>query len=240
MKRVFKTIRRVALGLILSFAALVGGDFGIRMLSQESTPLSPEQIEKAKTVFGNSIDYSKVRVAFGKVSYFQPQGTVVVIGNTIHYPPLDPPPEVTETNDGKKDPENKPDKPSAPVITFGYTPKIRAESDLFIHEMTHIWQNQHNIKGTGVTGAVTLWAKNFFSSSEENVYAYTLDSTKTLVDYNIEQQAEIVAVYSTMKKNIAEHPDLPVPAEYALLKKTVEQYIPPAKINKKSGAKPGA
>lgn len=227
MKRVFKIIRRVTLGLVLSFAAFVGGDFGIRTAMQEKQPLTPEQVEKAQAVFGNTIDYSKVRVAFGRVSCFQPEGTTVVIGNTIYFPPPVPihVPEVT------------PEK--APTIAFGYTPKISAASDLFIHEMTHIWQNQNNIKGTGVSGAVTLWAKNLFSSEEENVYAYTLDSTKALTDYNLEQQAEIVAVYSTMKRSIAAHPELPAPKEWPLLKKTVEQYIPPAKPAKKSGLKPG-
>jgi hypothetical protein len=233
MKRVFKIIRRVTLGLVLSFAAFAGIDMGARLLSQKGDPLSPEQIKKAETVFGNSIDYSKVRIAFGKVSYFQSPSTVVVIGNTIHYPP---PPEPKEAKDDKKNPENKPSEPKTPVITIGYAPTPKAESDMFIHEMTHVWQNQHNIKGTGVTGAVMLWAKNLFSSAHENIYSYTLDSTKTLADYNIEQQAEIVATYSAMKKNVARHPDRAPPAEYALLKKTVEQYIPPAKPHKKTAA----
>ncbi|MCE9508089.1 MAG: hypothetical protein K8R48_07230 [Alphaproteobacteria bacterium] len=236
MKRVFKIIRRVTLGLVLSFAAFAGIDMGVRLLSQESKPLSADQEKKAKAVFGNTIDYSKVRIAFGKVSYFQSPGTVVVIGNTIHYPP---PPEPKKTKDDKKNPDSKPSEPKPPVITIGYAPTPKAESDLFIHEMTHVWQNQHNIKGTGVTGAVTLWAKNLFSSQHENIYSYTLDSKKTLVDYNIEQQAEIVATYSAMKKNIARHPDRAVPREWALLKKTVEQYIPPAKPHKKPAVRPG-
>jgi len=234
MKRVFKIIRRVTLGLILSFVSAAGIDMGVRMLSQESKPLTPDQEKKAKAVFGNTIDYSKVRIAFGKVSYFQSPGIVVVIGNTIHYPP---PPEPKKTDDGKKVPENK---PSPPIITIGYKqPAPKEANDLFIHEMTHIWQNQHNVRGTGVSGAVMLWAKNLFSPSQESVYAYKLDSAKTLVDYNIEQQAEIVATYSAMKKNIARHPDQPPPKEWSLLKKTVEQYIPPAKPHKKPAARPG-
>ena len=232
MKRILKIVRKIVLGAVLAFAAFAGGDMAVRRLSRESVPLTPEQTEKAEAVFGNTIDYSKVRIAFCKVSYFQSPGTVVVIGNTIHYPP---PPEPEKTNDNKKDKE---DKPSAPLVTIGYSqPAPKAESDLFIHEMAHIWQNQHNIKGTGVSGAVILWAKGLFSSSAKDVYAYKLDENKTLLDYNIEQQAEIVEAYAVMKKNLALHPDQPPPKDYAVLRKIVEQYI---KSAASSGKKPAA
>jgi hypothetical protein len=238
MRRILKIVRKVVLGAILTFAAFAGGDFGIRMLTQDSSPLTADQIKKAKAVFGNTIDYSKVRIAFGRISYFQPPNTSVTIGNTIHYPPPDPPPETKKTNDNKKAPENK---PSAPLITIGYSqPDMKKESDLFIHEMSHVWQNQNNIKGTGITGAVVLWAKGMLSSSSRNVYAYTLDSTKTLTDYNIEQQAKIIEDYAIMKRNMAKHPDQPPPKEYATLKRIVEQYIPPAKPHKKPAARPSA
>jgi hypothetical protein len=232
MKRFFKIVRKVVLGAVLAFAAFAGGDFAVRMLTQDSKPLTPEQIKKAKTVFGNNLDYSKVRIAFGKISYFESPKTVVVIGNTIHYPPKDPPP------DPQKTPEQT--KPRAPLITIGYSqPSPKAESDLFMHEMTHVWQNQHDIKGTGIAGAVMLWAKGLLSHTANNVYAYKLDKTKTLTDYNIEQQAEIVGTYYTLKRNALLHPDQPLPKDYALLKKTVEQYIPPAAPHRKSGAKAG-
>jgi hypothetical protein len=229
MKRIFKIVRKTVLGLVLAFAAFAGGDFAVRMLTQKSAPLTDEQREKAEAVFGNTLDYSKVRIAFGRISYFQPPGSIVTIGNTIHYPPAEP----KKTAD-KAVPEAP--KPPAPIITFGYSqPTMNDESDTFIHEMTHIWQNQHNIKGTGISGAVMLWAKGFLSSSSKNVYAYTLDSTKTLEDYNIEQQAKIVEAYSVIKKDMVLYPNLPVPEKYALLKKIVEKYIPPAAPDKKPG-----
>jgi Zn-dependent peptidase ImmA (M78 family) len=58
---------------------------------------------------------------------------------------------------------------------------------LFIHEMTHVWQHQ--------TGVPVAWRGIF-----EREYEYTLDTSKTLNEYSLEQQAQIVADYFLLKK----------------------------------------
>lgn len=58
----------------------------------------------------------------------------------------------------------------------------------FIHEMTHVWQYQMGMN-VRTRGAMS-WAAN---------YEYSLPDYKTLADFNMEQQAGIVADYFTLE-----------------------------------------
>jgi hypothetical protein len=60
---------------------------------------------------------------------------------------------------------------------------------IFFHEMTHVWQYYH--KQNVIISAIEIFVKGHYRDS----YKYTLSSEKRFRDFNIEQQAAIVADY---------------------------------------------
>jgi hypothetical protein len=81
-------------------------------------PLTPGEIALARTMFGETIDYARVRIVRGKWAFFQPRGTVMAPCGNIHFHP-----------EGLLYQE---DFAAAPL----------GDQGLFIHEMTHVWQAQ--------------------------------------------------------------------------------------------------
>jgi hypothetical protein len=81
-------------------------------------PLTPGEIALARSVFGDAIDYSKVRMVRRKWWWFQPKATAMAPTGNIHFHPH-----------GKLWSED-----------FAAEPLQR--QGLFIHEMTHVWQSQ--------------------------------------------------------------------------------------------------
>jgi hypothetical protein len=81
-------------------------------------PLTPGEIALARSVFGDAIDFSKVRMVRRKWWWFQPKGTAMAPTGNIHFHPH-----------GKLWSED-----------FAAEPLHR--QGLFIHEMTHVWQSQ--------------------------------------------------------------------------------------------------
>ena len=65
------------------------------------------------------------------------------------------------------------------------------QKSIFIHELTHVWQHYHGVNV--VKSAVLLFVR--CRCRYKNAYAYSLSTRKTFAQYNIEQQAEIVADY---------------------------------------------
>ena len=80
--------------------------------------LTSGEIELARSVFGNAIDYSKVRVIRGKWWPFHPRRAAMAPMGHIHFHPED---------GGWSD-----DFASEPL----------GRQAFFIHEMTHVWQAQ--------------------------------------------------------------------------------------------------
>lgn len=84
-----------------------------------------------------------------------------------------------------------------PALTTGNTisfPKGFDESNkkaqaLIVHEMTHVWQYQNH-------GIDYLPRALFEEITEPNPYTVHYDVSKHLLDYDVEEQAEIVAEYS--------------------------------------------
>ena len=81
-------------------------------------PLTPGEIALARTVFGDAIDYPRVRMINGKWWPFQPRGIVMAPMGHIHFHP----------HDGRW----SADFAAEPLDLQG----------LFIHELTHVWQAQ--------------------------------------------------------------------------------------------------
>ncbi len=81
-------------------------------------PLTAGEIELARSVFGESIDYDRVAMVRGKWWPFQPRGIVMAPTGNMHFHP---------------DSANWSDDFSREGLGL---------QGLFIHEMTHIWQTQ--------------------------------------------------------------------------------------------------
>jgi hypothetical protein len=81
-------------------------------------PLTSGEIALARTVFGDAIDYPKVRLVQRKWWPFQPRGIVMAPTGNIHFHPADP--------------NWREDFAEASLNLQG----------LFIHELTHVWQAQ--------------------------------------------------------------------------------------------------
>ena len=83
-----------------------------------SRPLTPGEIELARSVFGEAIAYENVCMVRRKWWWFQPRNTVMAPTGNIHFHPHD---DLWSED-------------------FGQEPLHR--QGLFIHEMTHVWQAQ--------------------------------------------------------------------------------------------------
>ncbi|TAL32485.1 MAG: hypothetical protein EPN97_09960 [Alphaproteobacteria bacterium] len=161
----------------------------------ESRGMTPGEIELAKSVFGNSIDYSKVRIHNGK-----DEGPVARVENYL------------SKFIGMNDVENRPQASGSNIWypTGQYKDdfsKPGNDSSTFIHELTHVWQFQHGLAGAAVKTAEDVVTNGL---NYDKTYTYKLDPKKDLMDYNVEQQANIVAEYFGMKERKA-HPEPPPP-----------------------------
>lgn len=79
-------------------------------------PLTARETNLARRIFGNSIDYARVRIHSHKAYPFQPNDTAITPNGHIYFP------------------------------SNVYQPDFSVRPDLaawFIHEMVHVWQHQH-------------------------------------------------------------------------------------------------
>ena len=81
-------------------------------------PLTPGEVELARSIFGDAIDYARVRLIRRRWWPFQPKGVVMAPTGNIHFHP--------GSNKWSEDFSREP----------------LAAQGLFIHEMTHVWQTQ--------------------------------------------------------------------------------------------------
>jgi hypothetical protein len=136
----------------------------------ESRALTKGEIELAKTVFGNSVDYSKVRLYhrhYPILGIGHDDNTAVTPDGNMYYP------TAIYENDFSK-----------------------GNRGLFMHEMTHVWQKQHGrdpqLEGIG------LGISSF--GNYASAYEFKLDPKKDFKDYNIEQQGRLIERYFSYKE----------------------------------------
>ena len=133
--------------------------------------LSADEIKLAQTMFKTSIDYNKVLIHKGK--YFdlplgitQPDNTFMTPNGEIYAPP-----NVYSSDYG------------------GESDELKA---IIIHEMTHIWQWQRNIKNVKTAAAGEfIWHGLDYDAA----YYYKLQEYVDLKEFGLEQQATIVEDY---------------------------------------------
>lgn len=147
----------------------------------KSRTLTTGETELAKTVFRNSIDYSKVRIHNDKSNILQGDNVTVTPNGELY---------------------------CAGNYCDDFSKERRHH---FIHEMTHVWQYQNNVLDPRVAAA-TEWVKSGFCYGD--CYHYKADPAKDLLDYNLEQQADMVADLFALKERKANPlPDTPATPE---------------------------
>ncbi|WP_217992428.1 hypothetical protein [Kosakonia pseudosacchari] len=74
-----------------------------------------------------------------------------------------------------------------PIFKEDFSAESSSDKNWFIHEFAHIWQHQMGM-GVRIRGLISKYVK----------YTYSLPKEKTLADYPMEQQANIIADYFTL------------------------------------------
>ena len=88
------------------------------MTVKTSRSLTPGEIELARSVFGEAIDYSRVRMVNGKWWPFHPRNAAMAPMGDIYF------------------------HPEGGVWSEDFSKEVLGRQGFFIHEMTHIWQTQ--------------------------------------------------------------------------------------------------
>lgn len=133
--------------------------------SAATRSLTSGEITLAKKVFVNSIDYSKVKIHHEKAAFFQPSRSGMTPNGEIYI-------------DG--------------TTVRDYSVATIDHKSFFIHEMTHVWQKQNGVLNP-ILSALGNSIRHFFNYN--NAYFYLLDSSEDLLDYRMEQQAQIIEDY---------------------------------------------
>jgi len=81
-------------------------------------PLTPGEIDLARSMFGDAVDYGAVRMVHGKWWPLQPRSIVMAPTGNIHFHPQD----ANWSDD--------------------FSRERSGLQGLFVHEMTHVWQTQ--------------------------------------------------------------------------------------------------
>lgn len=125
-------------------------------------PLTHGEVAMARLLFGESIDYRRVRVHGRRYLPFQPRNCCITPNGSMYFHRSCFLPDYT-----RGDP---------PVVHW------------FLHEMVHIWQFQMGY-AVRLRGAVRIGLP----------YGYDLAAGKTLADFNMEAQGDLLADYFALK-----------------------------------------
>ncbi len=118
------------------------------------------EIAMAQEVFGDSVDYSKVQVFNKKFQLFQRRDVAMAPNGNIYFHPAD--------------------------YMDDFSASTMGNRSWFMHEMTHVWQNQQGI--------------NVYAAAFDRRYDYRpLEPGKAFRSYGLEQQADIVQDYFLMR-----------------------------------------
>ncbi|VEJ21030.1 type IV secretion protein Rhs [Neisseria animaloris] len=127
--------------------------------------LTENEIDVARKVFSDGIDYTRVKIYRG-IPYAPPFKIAVSPNGNIYFPRYDCPNDFAKTE-----------------------PRYQV---WLIHELTHVWQYQHGYR-TWFGGAL-LAVKGSYIKRSAYVYP-RLDTIRSLSDLNMEQQADLIAHY---------------------------------------------
>lgn len=134
----------------------------LRLLAQRARPLSAGEIAMASLLFGDAIDYQRVRIHARRYLPFQPKNCAMTPNGQLYF--------------------------HASCFLDDYALAPVHQRHWFMHEMVHVWQRQLGY-ALRLRGAVRLGLS----------YDYQLAAGKTLADFNMEAQGELLADYFVLK-----------------------------------------
>jgi hypothetical protein len=135
---------------------------GLRYGSRRFRALTRNEIAMATLLFGDAIDYGRVRIHARRYIPFQPKNCCMTPNGSMYFHHSCYLPDYT-----RGDP---------PVVHW------------FLHEMVHVWQHQLGY-AVRLRGAVRIGLS----------YDYDLAPGKTLADFNMEAQGDLLADYFALK-----------------------------------------
>jgi hypothetical protein len=160
-------------GGLLVLAGLVAGIVGIDTALRQSRGLDETERKEAIRVFGNSLDYGKVRLAEDPIMSIG--GYVRTPGNTIYLP--------RGTTKDKDSPGHR----------EWYYP-------LLIHELTHTWQTQHGVSTLRKVATALRGSSAYNYGGPEGLKKAAAHGVH-FVDFNTEQQGSICGDYVSVLIN---------------------------------------
>jgi hypothetical protein len=87
------------------------------------------------------------------------------------------------------------------IWSWDYSAASAANASVFVHEMVHVWQSGHG--SHNMLRGLYLWVKyDHITGDYEDSYNYDLDSSTSLSDFNMEQQAQIIGDYYRVSKGL--------------------------------------
>ncbi|SUA43879.1 Uncharacterized conserved protein [Neisseria zoodegmatis] len=135
---------------------------------QKSRSLTQGEIDLAKQVFKDSIDYAKVKVHKGEyLLWVQDNHTAMTPNGEMYFP--------------------------EEIYQEDFTVKDSGLKHFFIHEMVHIWQYQlgYDVKASGAKLAL----KGGYVNGAAYKYDKVISQKNDLSEFNMEQQGDIIADY---------------------------------------------
>lgn len=133
--------------------------------------LTTGEIDLARSIFQNSVDYGKVEINPAKFIFFQPDNSGMTPNGNIYA--------------------------AGRVYSNDYSLRGNDTQCFFIHEMTHVWQYQNSILHVKTSALLEMMRHGF---RYDRAYYYTLSRKKDLRDYRLEQQASIIVDFLRVTK----------------------------------------
>ena len=85
--------------------------------------------------------------------------------------------------------------------SWDYSGESPVDAAVFVHEMVHVWQSGHG--SHNALRGIYLWLKyDHVWRDYDDSYVYDLDSSISLSDFNMEQQAQIIQDYYRVLKGL--------------------------------------
>lgn len=198
MRRFARAAAKVVITLVAA-ASLAYGGYLHTNYAGKGVPLTPAETELVVGIFGDEIDATKIRKHFRETSVAFRLAPKTTAGMVL--PPLSHIDFYGEKN-----------------RSADYAQDSAALADLFMHEVTHVWQNQN-------------WRWSLHHLDKVRKYDYTLKDGARFDNFALEQKAEIIGDYTRIwlhpqgKVQSGKEPS----AEDLMLRDVVEARFPRAK-----------
>jgi len=163
MRRFARAAAKIVITLVAA-ASLAYGGYLHTQYAGKGAPLTPAETELVVGIFGDEIDATKIRKHFRETSIAFRLAPKTTAGMVL--PPLSHIDFYGEKN-----------------RSADYAQDSAALADLFMHEVTHVWQNQN-------------WRWSLHHLDKVRKYDYALTETARFDNFALEQKAEIIGDYT--------------------------------------------